>query len=488
MKSRRLLPILLIAMAALLVGACGKAPEVPDVPRGSTVWARNVAMACTTSTTDASGGQLSYQFDWGDGTELQWSPSMASGVSFAATHTYTKLGSFDITVRAKNSRKASAKSDPLKITVTDEGNVGWSFGFEPEEDDSSGFNFNSFAIGSDNTAYIACEYGALIARKRLGGIMRFVLADPTFEFYAAPLLADDGTIFIGSSNDTIYILNSDLTVKSRVNVGGEVNATGALGADGTAYFQTADSMVIALRPDGTPLWTFPSGGGNSAPVVGADGTVYVASQQDSVYALDPSDGHSKWTYYLGAASVQSPAIDPSRNSLYIVNSDLGELRSVDLTNDTLLWSYSAGEEPSGPVVGLDGSVFISGGGKLTKFSSDGEKIWAFDPPMDGVLSTPAITADGYVYVLAVVAKKKLAPQAADSLYAVNSDGTRRWACGLGEGASDADYPLSAPKVDASGLIYVGDGTRAWCVAGISAPAQSVWPMFQHDAQNTGRAR
>ena len=104
------------------------------------------------------------------------------------------------------------------------------------------------------------------------------------------------------------------------------------------------------------------------------------------------------------------------------------------------------------------------------------------------MSTPAVTADGYVYVLAVAGKKRLAMQGSDSLYAVNPDGTRRWACGLGEGLYDLEYPLSAPKLDASGFIYVGDGSRAWCVAGVSAPAQSIWPMFQHDAQNTGRAR
>jgi len=108
--------------------------------------------------------------------------------------------------------------------------------------------------------------------------------------------------------------------------------------------------------------------------------------------------------------------------------------------------------------------------------------------MQGVPSTPALTTDGYIYVLAVAGKRGFAMQGTDSLYAVNSDGTRRWACGLGEGLFDPEYPLSAPKIDAGGFIYVGDGFRAWCVAGVSAPAQSIWPMLQHDAQNTGRAR
>jgi outer membrane protein assembly factor BamB len=492
MKSRRLLPVLLMALAALLVSACGKPPLAPGVPKGPTQWLRNVAMACTTLTTDPSGGQVSYEFDWGDGTKSQWSQFMNGALSFADTHSYAELGPFDIRVRAKNSKKASALSEPLSITVTPgEGNVAWSIGFTDPEDpeDSSDFSSNSFALGPDNTAYVACDYGALIARKP-GSTWKFIL--PGLDaFSGAPVLADDGTIYIGCSNDSIYILNSNGTVRSRVYVGGLVNATGALGVDGTAYFQTEDSMVVAVRPDGSQLWATPfqSNGGNSAPVIGLDGTVYVANQEGSVWALDPSQGTPKWgPYNLGSYPIVAPpAIDPSRNALYVVN-DEGTLQLIDLTNGSGGWQVSVGAEASAPIVGPDGSVYIGGGGKLSKFDPDGQMKWVFVPPMSGVVSTPAITVDGYLYVLVVQGKKKLALQVADSLYAVNPDGTRRWACGLGEGVFDADYPLSAPKVDAGGLIYVGDGYRAWCVVGISAPAQSIWPMFQHDAQNSGRAR
>jgi outer membrane protein assembly factor BamB len=466
------------------------APLVPGQPKAPTQWLRNLAMACTTSTTDPSGVQVSYQFDWGDGAKSQWSQFVNGGVSFADTHSYAELGPFDIRARAKNSKKASGWSEPLSITVTPgEGSVAWSIGFTDPEDpeDSSDFSSNSFALGPDNTAYVACDYGALIARKTSGSTWKFIL--PHLDaFHAAPVLADDGTIYIGCSNDTIYALNYNGTVKWRAYATGHVNATGALGVDGTAYFQTKDSMVVAVRPDGSQLWSFPSHGGNSAPVVGLDGTVYVGNHEGSVYAIDPSQGTPKWgPYNLGTAPIIAPpAIDPSRNALYVANDD-GLLQSIDL-GGTGNWSYNAGAEPSGPVVGPDGSIYIGGGGKLSKLDPDGQTKWVFVPPMSGVVSTPAITVDGYVYVLVVQGKKKLALQVADSLYAVNPDGTRRWACGLGKGMFDPDYPLSAPKVDANGFIYVGDGYRAWCVVGISAPAQSAWPMFQHDVQNSGRAR
>jgi len=490
MKSRRLLPILPVALAALLVGTCGKAPLVPDAPKGSAQWLPNIVMACTISTTDASGAQVSYQFDWGDGNKSQWSQFMDGGVPFADTHSYTDFGSHAIRARAKNSKRASGWSAPLSINVVAEGRVVWSIGFTDPEDieDSSDFSLNSFAIGPDNTTYIACDYGALIARKPSGSIAwKFVLPDLD-QITAAPVLADDGTILIGCSNDSIYALNPDGTLKWADSVGSQVWATGALGADGTAYFQTADTTVIALRSDGTQLWTFFTEGGNSAPVVGTDGTVYAVNQNGTVYAINPSDGSQKWASSVGKPVTAPPAIDPSRNALYVVDNETGVLQSINLENGTGGFQYTVGAEASGPIVDPDGNVYVGGVGKLSKLNSELEMVWEFVPPLGGVVSTPAITVDGYLYVLVVPGKKRLALQGTDSLYAVNPDGTRRWACGLGEGMSDPEYPLSAPKLDASGFIYVGDGFRAWCVAGVSAPAQSIWPMIQRDARNTGRAR
>ena len=464
-------------------------PAAPLRPWGDTVAERGVPFACTTRTVVPRGDQITYQFDWGDNTRSQWSPLMGDGVPWADTHSYAVSGVCGIKARVKVGEWPSAWSEALDVSIlAHEGCVLWSLGFTDPENpaDSADFSLNTFAIGSDNTVYIACDYGAIIARKPSGSIWKLVLPNLD-KFTAAPVLADDGTILIGCSNDSVYALNPDGTVKWADSVGGQVWATGALGADGTAYFQTADSMVLALRSDGTTAWTFPSGGGNSAPVVGADGTVYAVNQDGMVYAINPADGSQKWTYNLSVPSVQAPAIDPSRNRLYVV-SGAGALQSVDLTTGVAGYSYTAGQDASGPVVGPDGSVFISGGGVLTKLSPDFDKLWTFTPPLSGVLSTPALTVEGYLCVLVVAGRKRLALQGTDSLYAVNPDGTRRWACGLGEGLSDPRHPLSAPKIDPSGLIYVGDGFRAWCVVGVSAPAMSIWPTFQHDAQNSGRAR
>jgi outer membrane protein assembly factor BamB len=488
MKSR-LIGFAVLAAAVAFVG-CGKPPLAPGKPAGPTLWMRGAAAACSTSTTDPSGVQVSYQFDWGDNSKSAWSPYLDGGVVWADTHSYTEQGDYSITVRARNTKKASAWSEPLDITVSvGEGEVLWSLAYTDPEDpeDSSDFSLNTFALGSDSTAYIACDYGAVVARKTTGSTWRFITPGGD-AFSAAPVVGTDGTIYIGCSNDTIYALNPNGTRKWVYPAGEPVSATGALGADGTIYFQAEDSLLLALNPNGTRKWAFYSHGGNSSPVVAADGTIYVANGDGQVYAVDPAMGTAKWSspYSVSSTAINaSPAIDPSRNVVYVADDD-GRFAVVDF-NGSGAWGFLVGDAPSSPVIGTDGTIYIGGGGNLHALLPDGQRKWLFTPTLAGTVSPPAISADGYVYVLVTPGKKKSKTEYRDSLYAVNvADGTRHWACGLGQGLSDVF--MSAPKIDAAGRIYIGDGMRGWCVQGKGGPDASVWPVFQHDLVNSGRAQ
>jgi outer membrane protein assembly factor BamB len=59
---------------------------------------------------------------------------------------------------------------------------------------------------------------------------------------------------------------------------GAIDAKPLVGADGTIYIGTDATRVVALAPDGTPLWDFAYPGVDevdSSPVIGPDGTLYV---------------------------------------------------------------------------------------------------------------------------------------------------------------------------------------------------------------------
>lgn len=490
MKRQQLLDVLPVAACLFLI-ACGRAPLVPETPKGPAQATVGIVYSCTTQTSDPGDAQVSYMFDWGDGKRSGWSAYVADGRPFADTHTYTTPGRYSIRARAKNTKKASGWSAPLSVTADlTEGGLRWSFAYTHPEDpeDSAEFSLNTFGLDQmRDAAYIGCEYGAMNCR-RLDGSRRWELIDLSEnEFYPGPAIADDGTIYTSCANDSFYAVNPNGTRKWVIYVGEEVMATAALGANGTVYIHTTGDSLLAVGANGGRLWTHHTGGGYCSPVIGKDGTVYVASQIGNLYALDPSSGNRKWTYGLSTGQIDaSPAIDDSLGVIYVTDED-GRFASVNLSDGGENWQVWVGDTPSSPVIGADHTVYVGAGGKLLALEpANGALLWSYRPPMsDAVISTPAVSGAGCIYFLATLGKKRYSPDP-DSLFAVNSDGTRRWARGLGAGYS-AEY-FSSPKLDDNGNIYVGSGLAAWCIRGLGGPAASPWPMFQADARNTGRAR
>lgn len=491
MKSFRLiLPAALVALAVIITG-CPKPPAAPEQPWGPASAARNTTVACSTRTADPEAGEVAFQFDWGDGSQSEWSALRAGSAAFGDTHTYTLTGSFSVRARAKTARSgASEWSDPFILRVeVGEGELLRRFGLpDPEEpEDSADFSFNTFALGTDGRSYVGSEWGFLFRTTEGRRDKEFITRDYD-GFYPAPTLSEDGAVYIACENDSLYAFNTDGTRRWTRNVGDEVMATAALGSDGAIYIQTVSDSLYAYGPDGTRRWSFPSNG-FSSPVIGPDGTVYACNDEGSIFAIEPGSGAQKNLYVMGGSSISaSPALDPGRNRLYVADEE-GTLIALNLTSFTPDWDERIGPSPSSPVIGTDGTVYIGTEGKLVALNpADGMPSWTFQPTLAGILSTPAVSSAGLVYVIVSGGRKDRdrAFEDVDSLYAVNADGSRRWAVGLDFGAWD-DL-MSAPKVDDAGYIYFGNGYYAWVVRGLGGPAASSWPMFQRDGQNTGRAR
>jgi len=489
MKTKQLTRLLLGLSLLVLLGAiCAKPPDIPAAPVGPSQGQEGIAYACTTSTTDPGGSQVAYQFDWGDETQSAWSGLMAGGTPYADTHTFTQSGQYSIRSRAKNEAgKASDWSEPLYVYINPgEGELRWRFSYTYPDDpeDSADFSLNTFGIGTDGAAYIGCEYGAAIRRSPTGA-RKWYPSPEEDEFYGTPSIGPDSTVYIGCANDSLYALTPSMTRKWTAFVGDEVTCGAAIGNDGAIFVQNLSDSLFCIEPNGARRWRAWTGGGYSSPVIGPDGTVYAASQEGWLYAFNPADGSPKGSYNLSSQQINSsPAIDVSRNVIYIADEE-GRIARVSLADMQADWSVRIGFTPSSPVIGTDGTVFIGSGGKLYALNpDDGGIAWSYEPPMTGTVSSPAVTQDGWVYALVTLGKKDY--DFPDSLYAVDPGGTRRWATALGEGSSDEVF--SAPKLDEDGNIHIASGLVAWCVRGISPPAQSSWPQFQHDPQNTGRAR
>jgi outer membrane protein assembly factor BamB len=492
MTLKKLGAVAAIGVAVLSLGLkCTEPPNVPDKPWGPDFAMKGVVYSCSTKTTHPDGKQVEYQFDWGDGSQSDWSGLKESGAPYGDTHTYSEEGQMSVQARARASGSSETEwSEPLNVFVSvGEGQVRKWFTYTDPEDpeDSAWFSLNTFGIGAEGS-YIGCDYGRMLARDPSGSRRwEFPFWEFDEEFATGVAIGDDGTAYIGCLNDTLYAVDPSGTMKWSRDLMGEVYATAAIGADGAIFTQSEGGVFCCFGPGGEQRWIDTlNAGGQSSPVIGTDGTVYACTQEGIVVAFDPATGERKNHFPVSSQAISaSPAIDPELSLLYVVDED-GKLVAIELPDMQEKWTKQVGDEPSSIVIGENGTVYVSGGGTVyARDANSGSVIWqTADIYQGGTASTPAVSESGYVYVLFTAGKKDM--QSEDSLFGLNADLSRRWATALGEG--EAYDIFSSPKIDDNGFIYIGSGYRAWVIGGIGGPARSAWPMFQRDARSTGRAR
>jgi len=108
--------------------------------------------------------------------------------------------------------------------------------------------------------------------------------------------------------------------------------------------------------------------------------------------------------------------------------------------------------------------------KLYAINPDGTKKWEFSTG-GNVLSSPAISSDGTIYV----------GSEDDKLYAINPDGLKKW-----EFVTECDV-YSSPAISSDGTIYVGSTRdKLYAINGSGSLADTPWPMFHHDLKHSGR--
>jgi hypothetical protein len=102
----------------LTIGEESPPPNTPDVPEGPNSGNADTSYTYSASATDPEGDQISYLFDWDDGTYSEWTSLINSGQTASASHTWQSSGSYQIRVKAKDEHGVQSDwSDPLPITM-----------------------------------------------------------------------------------------------------------------------------------------------------------------------------------------------------------------------------------------------------------------------------------------------------------------------------------------------------------------------------------
>ena len=223
------------------------------------------------------------------------------------------------------------------------------------------------AIADDGTIYFGTSLGTLWAVTPKGAKKWTFHAER--EIKSSPAIGDDGTIYFGSRDRKFYAVDPKGRKKWDFKTGAWVDSSPAIGVKGDLYFGSWDKQFYALKPDGTKEWEFPTGGPIvSSPAVSADGRIYFGSHDGKFYALKP-DGTKAWDYTTGAPIISSPAIDKD-GTIYItsVNGWFYALNS----DGTLKWHLKTGGiTESSPVIGQDGTLYVGVNQNMWFISPDG---------------------------------------------------------------------------------------------------------------------
>jgi hypothetical protein len=93
-------------------------PDKPKTPTGPASGDAGVSYVYSSNTTDSNGDQVYYLWDWGDGTNSEWTGPYENGDICQESHIWSTKGSYSIKVKAKDTSGAeSSWSDLLPIIM-----------------------------------------------------------------------------------------------------------------------------------------------------------------------------------------------------------------------------------------------------------------------------------------------------------------------------------------------------------------------------------
>jgi outer membrane protein assembly factor BamB len=279
---------------------------------------------------------------------------------------------------------------------------------------------------------------------------------------AQPVIARDGTIWVGSQDHHLYSLGADGALRHRIDLGGPIYGAAAVFPDGRVVVGSDADRVVCVSPSGEVRWMLETGHDADTGIApGADGEAYVGSGRE-LLALSRT-GRLLWRFRAGDKVFTAPAVGEDGaiffgsqdDHLYAVNSD-----------GTMRWSYrTGGDVDSAPSLGADGTVYVgSDDARVHAVSASGRLLWS-RPVGGAVRAGIAIARDGTLLVGTLGPRPRF-------LALDPSDGSERWSFTFAPVGSRDRGILSQAVVDAAGTVYFGahddylyalraDGSMGW---------------------------
>ena len=303
--------------------------------------------------------------------------------------------------------------------------------------------------------------------------------------FSSPVVAADGTVYVGSADQNFYAINPDGTLRWKVETGEIIDSAGLLDDQGRVYFGSGDGHLRACDArTGAVVWELAADppSVNSAYLnwfegnvaIGPDGTLYAPNDNYFVYAVDRSSGDSPWKFRTPDQTWSLPAVSVASGDLYFGNNELlsflGRNTFALSKNGQALWETSTpGTVAASPVLTPDGKVVMGGfdGFVHAYAAADGTPLWS-TATRDHVYASPALLSDGTI----------VQPSADGTLYGLDP------ATGAVRFTFDTPEPIrSSPAVDGDDHIYFGGGDGTLYVLDKDGSLRWSMLLVDQDRQN-----
>ena len=362
------------------------------------------------------------------------------------------------------------------IAIAEIGDELWSF---PTGD----VIFGSPTVDSSGNIYIGSLNGRVYSVDGVGNERWSVQTGDWIEASAA-LSPDETVVYIGSWDNNLYALDAESgIVQWTFATGSLIFSSPAVSEDGRIFFGGADGFIYALSPDGIALWeVFIGGEVDASLAIGPNGNLYAATSEGSVVSLDDELGDELWAFQVPVESgaeardviITSSCVLSGEGSLFVgcnnyffyaLNTDDGSLR----------WKYETGGEiEASPTLGIDGNLLVSSrDGYLYALGPSGDLSWRSNI---GPNFYTAATVDeiGRIYVSSFI------DNALSYLNLLSPDGEILQRVPF-TGIIDSSVAISP-----EGRLYLGNNNgNLYAFSNEGRLSNSVWPKFRGNLASTG---
>ena len=292
-------------------------------------------------------------------------------------------------------------------------------------------------------------------------------------------LIGNNTLYAIVNGDAIYKMDNDGNIDYTLQIGGNLLASSSIANDSTIYLGSTDNNIYAFSKSGTSLWVRPLGGAvTTTPTIDIlNDRVYVGVSNRNFQFLNRSNGNVLGNYFSDSP-INTSAVITTDNRLFfstVKGTMYGfDLSSINFSNVTPTWKITSSDTiSSSPAIDAEGFFYVgTKNGLLKKISMQsglqGTVVWQAN--LGGsIIASPVIDGSGNVYIGSSNSK----------FFSINKDnGNINWSYYF-----DGPIKTTAAISDQStiyfgtenGYIYAIDmmGTRLWQYKDSSAICSSL---------------